>query len=164
MLQSLHRLCVSSVQLSPELDTILYLWPHQCQIEKKVQFPQPADNVYPSAAQDTINLPSCKVTLLSHTLLAVYPDLQVLLCKCSFHPSTSSHIWLHPPQGREDSSDARFCVSLVELHNLQLFLPACQDGSMFSVISKLSEDTLWPIIHIINEDEASSVLTFRVHY
>lgn len=163
MLQSLHCLCASSVdslelvhvfvQLSPELDTILYVWPHQCQIEEKVQFPQPAGNTDPRAAQNTINLPSCKVTLLSHILLVVYQNHQVLLCKCSFHPNTSCHIWLYSPQVKEDSSDAGVCVSLVELHDLQLILPVCQDGSMFSVISKLSEDTQCPIIQIINEEQ-----------
>lgn len=142
------------------MDTILHVWPHQCQIEKKVHFPQPAGNTYPCAAQDTINLPSCKVTLLSYILLAVHQDPQVLLSKCSFHPSTSCYIWLYPPQVREDSSDAGVCASLVELHNLQFILPTCQDGSMFSVVSKISEDTLCPIIQFINEDDEQN----WVHY
>jgi len=57
MLQSLNHVCgplqdslwyvpVSLVLRSPDLDTVLQLWPHQCWVQGKDHLPWPADNLH----------------------------------------------------------------------------------------------------------------------
>ena len=85
---------------SPELDTVLQLWPHHCWAEGKDQFPRPAGNTLPSAAWDTIGLLCFKGTLLAHVQLSVHQDSHVF-CKAAFLLGGSQHILVHrvvPPQ------------------------------------------------------------------
>ena len=56
LLDSLYRMNVSLVLGSPELDTILRVWPHQCWAEWKDCLSQSASYTTPNAAQDTICL------------------------------------------------------------------------------------------------------------
>ena len=64
MLQSLNRLSGSSLDSlqyvhiclvlgSPELNTVLQVWPHQCWVEGKAPLPRPAGHTLPNAAQET---------------------------------------------------------------------------------------------------------------
>jgi len=47
---------MSLVLGSPEMDTVLQLWPHQCLVEGKDHLPQSAGNTLSNAAQDTVKL------------------------------------------------------------------------------------------------------------
>jgi len=69
---------------SPELHTILQLWPHQDWVEGKEDLPQPAGNALCDVPLDPIGLLDHKGTLLAHGQPAVHQDSQVL-CRAAFH-------------------------------------------------------------------------------
>jgi len=83
-LDSVHYVHISLALMSPEMDMLLQMCPHQCPVEGKDHSPQPGGSTFPSAAQDTISVLCCKGTLLAHVRLGVHQDTLDLFCKAAF--------------------------------------------------------------------------------
>lgn len=98
------------------MDMVLLVWPHQCRAQKKHHLFCPADNAFPNAAKDAVDL--ChEGGLLGHGQLIVLQDPYVLLWRAAFQMVNSQSLLVHGviPTQRQD-----FEFSFVELHEIPL--------------------------------------------
>ncbi|PKU38718.1 rna-directed dna polymerase from mobile element jockey- hypothetical protein [Limosa lapponica baueri] len=108
---------------SPELDTVLQMWPQQGRVEGEDNLPQPPGDTFLNASQDAIGLLGHKGTLLTHGHPVVHQDSQVFFLRAALQ-QVSLHPTLQPVQLSLYGSTAVWCVS---------------HPSQFCVISKLVE-------------------------
>lgn len=76
---------------SPELDSILQVWPHHCRAEGEIDYlSQPADKASPSTGQDITSLLHGKNVLLTHVQVGVHP--QVIFWEATFQSDSPQYI------------------------------------------------------------------------
>jgi len=57
----LQQLSVLLVMRGPKLNTVLEVWPHQCQVQGRNHLPTPAGHINPDTSQDLLHI--CASTL-----------------------------------------------------------------------------------------------------
>lgn len=77
--------------LSPHLDTVLQVQPHQCCMMGNNHLSWQVGNIVPNIA-NTISLLCCQGTLLTHFQLCVHQDSQVLFCTGPFQLGGTQHV------------------------------------------------------------------------
>lgn len=141
---------------SPELDSALKTWPHQCCVEGKDHLPQPVDNYLCNAAQDTDGLfllQGCIAGLWSAYFL---PQCTLQSCKRESSPLLVPGVIL------PHMHDLAF-PRLISCNSCQPISPASLGSSEWqqdplvlavppSFVSKPADSKVCPSIHIINED------------
>ncbi|RMC09604.1 hypothetical protein DUI87_13390 [Hirundo rustica rustica] len=163
-LDTLKHLNVLPKLRGTEVDTILKVWPHQCQVQGKNDLPAPAGHTIPDTGQDAIGPLSHQGTLLAHVQLAAdqYPQVSFLLGTVQPHhpqPITLQGVIVAKVQ---DSALGLIKLHLVRLcPSIQLFQVSLQSHPIFqqidthsqlSVICKFTNERLHAFIHIINKN------------
>lgn len=81
VIQHLHIVPIAS---GPELNTVLKMWPQQCQVQADDRLPVSAGHNAASTSQDAISFLGHLGTLLTHIQLTVNQHSQVLLQVTAF--------------------------------------------------------------------------------
>ncbi|RMB91848.1 hypothetical protein DUI87_31776 [Hirundo rustica rustica] len=140
-LDALKHLNILRKLRSPELDTILKVWPHQCRIQGKNDLPAPAGHASPDPGQDAIGPLGHPGTLLAHVqLLSPVPQVPFLLGTAQ--PHLPQPLTLHGVIVAKVQDSA---LGLNKLHptgfrpSIQLFQVSLQSPSPFQHINTCSQ-------------------------
>jgi len=115
-LDSLQYVHVSLILGSPELDTVLQVWPPVL-IEVKDRLPQPAGTTLLNAAKDTIYLPCRKGTSVADVQLGVHQEPPGYFLPAAFQLSSSPAL---TGAGVDLAQVQDFALPLVELCEVPL--------------------------------------------
>ncbi|KAK4832565.1 hypothetical protein QYF61_024065 [Mycteria americana] len=148
----------------PKLNTGFEVRPHQCRVQGHDHFPTPAGHTISGTSQDAIGFLGHLGTLLAHIQLAVHQHPQVLLCWAAFQPLFPKLVALHVVVVTQVQDPT---LSLVEPHTIGLSpsiqpvqiplqsLPTLKQintPAQLSVLCKLTEGALNPLVQIIDKD------------
>ncbi|KAK4815935.1 hypothetical protein QYF61_010192 [Mycteria americana] len=160
----LQHLNVPLVVGGPKLNTVLDVWPHQCEVQGHDHFPSPAGHAVFDTSQDAVGFLGHLGTLLAHIQVAVNQHPQVLFHQAAFQPLFPKPVALH---GGVVAQVQDLALSLVESHTTDLSLSIqpvqvplqsiptlmqINTPAQLGVICKLTEGALNPLIQIIDKD------------
>ncbi|KAK4818014.1 hypothetical protein QYF61_004127 [Mycteria americana] len=163
-LDTLQHLNVLLVVRGPKLNTVLEVRPHQCRVQGHDHFPTPAGHTIPDISQNAVGFLGHLGSLLAHVQPAVNQHAQVLFLRAAFQALLPKPVALHGVVVIEGQDPA---FGLVEPHTTGLSpsiqpvqiplqsLPTLKQidtPAQLGVICKLTEDTLNPLIQIIDKD------------
>jgi len=148
----------------PKRNTVLQVWPHQCQVQGHDHLPPPAGHTIPDTSQDAVGPLGHLGTLLAHVQPAVNQHPQVFFCWAAFQPLTPKPVVLHGVVVTQVQDPA---FGLAKPHTVDLgpsiqpvqiplqSLPTLKQidtPTQLGVICKLTEGALIPLIQIIDKD------------
>jgi len=149
---------------APKLNTVVEVWPHQCQVQGYNPLPTPAGHTIPDTSQDAVGLLGHLGTLLAHVQLAVDQHPKILFRRAAFQPLLPKLVVLHAVVVTEVQGPA---FGLVEPHSAGLrpliqpvqiplhglpTLKQINTSTQLGVIHRLTEGALDPLIQIIDKD------------
>ncbi|KAJ7405825.1 hypothetical protein BTVI_67559 [Pitangus sulphuratus] len=155
-----RHLNVFLVVRGPELDTVLNVSPHQCQVQRDNHFSGPAGHTISDTGQDAIGLLGHLVTLLAHVQMAVDQHPQVLFHWDSLQTLFPQPVALHgvivtkgqdPAPDRIESHTVCLGPSILPVQIPLQSLSAFQQINIPAQLGKLIEVALDPLIQFINK-------------
>ncbi|KAJ7395241.1 hypothetical protein BTVI_157115 [Pitangus sulphuratus] len=163
-LDSLQHLNVLPELRGPELDTILKVLPHLCQVQWKNHFPGPAGHTITDTRHDAIGLLGHLGTPLAHVQLPVNQYSQVLFHWAALQPLCPQPVALQRVVEAKAHNPA---LGLVEPHAIGLspsiqpvqvpvqrlsILQQIQTLTKLGIVHKFADGRLNPLIQIANKD------------
>ena len=155
--------CLSCTEGS-RLNAILQVGSQQSRVEGQNHLPPPAGHASFDAAQDTVGFLSCESTLPAHAQLFIYQYPQVLLLRAALNPFIPQPVLILGIAPIQVQDLALGLVEPREVHTdpLLKFVQVPLDvisslrrvncTTQLSVICKLAEGTLNPVVYVIDED------------
>ncbi|KAK4832559.1 hypothetical protein QYF61_024059 [Mycteria americana] len=163
-LDTLQHLNVFLVVRGPKLNTGFEVRPHQCRVQGHDHFPTPAGHTIFDTSKGAVGLFGHLGTLLAHIQLAVHQHPQVLFCRAAFQPLFPKPVAFHGVAVAQVQDPT---LSLVEPQAIGLSpsiqpvqiplqsLPTLKQintPAQLSVLCKLTEGALDPLVQIIDKD------------